>query len=212
MFVEYCSAKLDCISHRHRLGAVRRLCRAIQRRLRFRFHITLCARQVSDHRADVRSERSRRGTPLQTFADTGRCRRFPVRSPSLQHAKPARTEFAVADLLQVDPLESYGIGSPIVNVILPGHGYSTADTKRFRGATGVSGNYNDPAGVGGITGATIAKAAGYTITVGKYISGATDTSGTNATDWFWFSADTNATSVATGGGFPISVGPVTLSA
>jgi len=88
MFVEYCSAKLDCISHRHRLGAVRRLYRAIQRRFRFRFHITLCARQVSDHRADVRSERSRRGTPLQTFADTGRCRRFPVRSPSLQHAKP----------------------------------------------------------------------------------------------------------------------------
>ena len=131
---------------------------------------------------------------------------------ALQFARTARTEFAVADLLQENPLESYGIGSPIVNVILPGHGYSTADTKRFRGATGVSGNYNDPAGVGGITGATIAKAAGYTITVGKYISGATDTSGTNATDWFWFSADTNATSVATGGGFPISVGPVTLSA
>ena len=136
---------------------------------------------------------------------------------SLQHAKPARTEYAVADLLQADPLESYGIASPIVNVVLPGHGYTTGDTKRFRGATGVSGNYNDPQGVGGITGATIAKAAGYTITVGKYISGATDTDGPNGTgiygtDWFYFSADTNATSVATGGGFPISVGPVTLSA
>jgi len=131
---------------------------------------------------------------------------------ALQHAKPARTEYAVADLLQANPLESYGSGSPIVNVVLPGHGYSTADTKRFRGSTGVSGNYNDPEGVGGITGSTIAKAAGYTITVGKYISGSTDTSGTYGTDWFWFSADTNATSVATGGGFPLSVGPVTLSA
>ena len=136
---------------------------------------------------------------------------------ALQHAKPARTEFAVADLLENDPLETYQIGSPIVNVNLPGHGYTTGDTKRFRGPLGAGGTYGNPEGVGGITGATIAKAAGYTITVGKYVSGATDTTGPNGTgiygtDWFYFSADTNATSVATGGGYPMSVGPVTLSA
>ena len=136
---------------------------------------------------------------------------------ALAHAKPARTEFAVADLLKEDPLETYQVGSPIVNVNLPGHGYTTGDKKRFRGPLGAAGVYGNPEGVGGITGATIAKAAGYTITVGKYGSGATDTDGPNGTgiygtDWFYFSADTNATSVATGGGYPISVGPVTLQA
>ena len=136
---------------------------------------------------------------------------------ALQHAKPARTEFAVADLLEDNPLETYQIGSPIVNVNLPGHGYTTGNTKRFRGPLGAAGVYGDPEGVGGITGATIAKAAGYTITVGKYVSGATDTTGPNGTgiygtDWFYFSADTNATSVETGGGYPMSVGPVTLQA
>jgi hypothetical protein len=134
---------------------------------------------------------------------------------ALQHAKPARTEFAVADLLEDNPLETYQIGSPIVNVNLPGHGYTTGNTKRFRGPLGAAGVYGDPEGVGGITGATIAKAAGYTITVGKYVSGATDTTGPNGTgiygtDWFYFSADTNATSVETGGGYPMSVGPVTI--
>jgi hypothetical protein len=134
---------------------------------------------------------------------------------ALAHAKPARTEFAVADLLKENPLETYQIGSPIVNVNLPGHGYTTGDTKRFRGPLGAAGVYGDPESVGGITGSTIAKAAGYTITVGKYVSGATDTDGPNGTgiygtDWFYFSADTNATSVATGGGYPMSVGPVTL--
>ena len=134
---------------------------------------------------------------------------------ALEHAKPARTEFAVADLLENDPLETYQTASAIVNVNLPGHGYTTGDTKRFRGPLGAAGVYGNPEGVGGITGATIAKAAGYTITVGKYVSGATDTDGPNGTgiygtDWFYFSADTNATSVATGGGYPMSVGPVTI--
>ena len=136
---------------------------------------------------------------------------------ALEFARTARTEFAIADLLQENPLESYGIGSPIVNVVLPGHGFTTGNTKRFRGPLGAAGVYGNPEGVGGITGATIAKAAGYTITVGRYISGATDTDGPNGTglygtNWFYFSADTNATSVTTGGGYPISVGPVTLNA
>ena len=137
---------------------------------------------------------------------------------ALQHAKPARTEFAVADLLQENPLESYANASPIVNVVLPGHGYTTGNIKRFRGPLGAAGVYGDPEGVAGITGATIAKAAGYTITVGKYVGGATDTDGPNGTglygkNWFYFSATTNANAAnKTGGGYPISVGPVTLSA
>ena len=78
---------------------------------------------------------------------------------------------------------------------------------------GAAGVYGTPNGIGGITGTTIAKAAGYSITVGKYINGATDTSGTNGTNWFHFSADTNATQVVNGGGgYPVSVGPVTLQA
>ena len=134
---------------------------------------------------------------------------------ALQHAKPARVEFAVLDILPNNSFQTYQVGSPIVNVNLPGHGYTTADVKRFRGPVGAAGVYGTPDGIGGITGTTIAKAAGYTITVGKYVSGATDTTGPNGTgiygtDWFYFSADTNATSVATGGGYPMSVGPVTI--
>ena len=136
---------------------------------------------------------------------------------ALQHAKPARVEFGIADVLGFNPLVTYQIGSPIVNVNLPGHGYKTGDVKRFRGAPGAAGVYGTPDGVGGITGTTIAKAAGYTITVGKFVNGVTDTTGPNGTglfgtNWFYFSADTNATIVETGGGYPISVGPVTLQA
>ena len=131
----------------------------------------------------------------------------------LQHARPARVEFPTLDILPNNPFQTYQVGSAIVNVLLPGHGYTTGDIRRFRGSPETAGAFSTPNGVGGITGSTIAKAAGYTITVGKYISGATNTTGTNGTDWFHFSADTNATSVVNGGGgFPVSVGPVTLQA
>ena len=131
----------------------------------------------------------------------------------LLHARPARVEFPVTDILPENPFQTYQIGSPIVNVSLPGHGYTTGDVRRFRGSPGTAGTFSTPNGVGGITGSTIAKAVGYTITVGKYINGATNTTGTNGTDWFHFSADTNATSVVNGGGgYPVSVGPVTLEA
>ena len=131
----------------------------------------------------------------------------------LLHARPARVEFAVQDILPNNPFQTYQVGSPIINVTLPGHGYTTGDIKRFRGSPTTAGAFNIPNGIGGITGSTIAKAAGYTITVGKFISGATNTDGSNGTDWFYFSADTNATSVVNGGGgFPVSVGPVTLQA
>ena len=45
--------------------------------------------------------------------------------------------------------------------MLPIRCNTTGDTKRFRGPLGAAGVYGDPEGVGGITGATIAKAAGY---------------------------------------------------
>ena len=131
----------------------------------------------------------------------------------LLHARPARVEFSVLDILQYNPFQTYQVGSAIVNVSLPGNGYTTGDVKRFRGSPTTAGEFNTPLGVGGITGSTIAKAAGYTITVGKFINGATNTNESNGTDWFYFSADTNATSVVNGGGgFPVSVGPVTLEA
>jgi len=131
----------------------------------------------------------------------------------LIHARPARVEFPTLDILQNNPFQTYQVGSAIINVILPGHGYTTGDVKRFRGSPTTAGAFNTPNSVGGITGSTIAKAAGYTITVGKFINGATNTDLSNGTDWFYFSADTNATSVVNGGGgFPVSVGPVTLQA
>ena len=128
---------------------------------------------------------------------------------ALQHAYPARTEFGVLDLLMFNPFETYQVGSGIVNVNLPGHKYETGDIKRFRGAPGIAGNYNTPDNVNGITGAVIARSIGYAITVGKYVNGATDATQTNS---FWFTAATNATSTGRGGGYPISVGPVTLEA
>ena len=132
---------------------------------------------------------------------------------ALKNARPARVEFPTLDVLPNNPFQTYQVGSPIINVLLQGHGYTTGDVKRFRGSPTTAGAFNTPLGVGGITGSTIAKAAGYTITVGKFISGATNTDGSNGTDFFYFSADTNATSVVNGGGgFPVSVGPVTLKA
>ena len=94
-------------------------------------------------------------------------------------------------------------------LILPGNKYKTGDIKRFRGAPGIAGVFNIPDNVNGITGAVIARSIGYAINVGKYVDGATDATQTN---WFWFSAASNATSAGIGGGFPVSVGPVNLEA
>jgi len=128
---------------------------------------------------------------------------------ALEHAFPPRIEPGVLDLLRADPFETYQAGSPIVNVNLPGNKYKTGDIKRFRGAPGIAGVFNIPDNVNGITGAVIARSIGYTINVGKYVAGATDATQTN---WFWFSAASNATSAGIGGGFPVSVGPVILEA
>ena len=48
-----------------------------------------------------------------------------------------------------------------------GHGRSTGDTVRFRGAPSTSASFNNPQNFDGITGANIADSSGYSITVGK---------------------------------------------
>jgi hypothetical protein len=71
--------------------------------------------------------------------------------------------------------------------------------------------FENPKGFDGITGANLAKSAGYSITVGKR-----DSSGniTNTTDFYHFTVDTNtATSGGvSGGGNSCSAGPATLTA
>ena len=130
----------------------------------------------------------------------------------LQHARPARTAPAVTQLLPDNPFNTYGAGSSYINVYAPNHGLTDSNTYRFRGMPTVAGAYADPKTFDGITGAKISLAAGYTIRTGKWVSGARDTDYT--TDWFYFVVNTDTATVGgiEGGGFPVSVGPVTISA
>ncbi len=50
----------------------------------------------------------------------------------LQHAKPARTETAVAKLLNINPFDSGTAGTTTINVNEPSHGRSTSDVVCFR--------------------------------------------------------------------------------
>ena len=139
---------------------------------------------------------------------------------SLANIRPDRTENAVPYLLPTDAFETYEAGSRIINVTAPGHGLTTATTYRFRGsplattAAGGSFQFANPEGFDGITGANIAKAAGYTITTGLYASGARDTSDYSVANFFHFTVDTDTATKGevSGGGLGCSVGPVTLSA
>ena len=130
----------------------------------------------------------------------------------LQRVRPARTAPAVTQLLPNNPFTTYASGSSYINVNAPNHGLTNGSTYRFRGMPTTGGDYADPAIVDGITGAKIALAAGYAITTGKYVSGARDTDFT--TDWFYFvvNTDTATTGGIEGGGYPVSVGPVTIEA
>jgi len=130
---------------------------------------------------------------------------------SLLNARPDRTENAVATILKPNPFETISASSGIINVSEPSHGRSTSDTVRFRGSPSVAGTFANPGSFDGITGSNIAKAAGYSITVGKR-----DSSGniTSTTDFYHFTVDTDtATSGSTsGGGENCSAGPATLTA
>jgi len=130
---------------------------------------------------------------------------------SLLNARPDRTENAVATILKPNPFETIAASSGIINVLELSHGRSTSDTVRFRGSPSTAGTFANPGSFDGITGSNIAKAAGYSITVGKR-----DSSGniTNTTDFYHFTVDTDtATSGSTsGGGENCSAGPATLTA
>ena len=129
----------------------------------------------------------------------------------LKDARPAREENEVSRILDPNPFETIAASSGIINVFEKSHGRSTSDTVRFRGAPSTSASFNNPTNFDGITGSNIAKAAGYSITVGKR-----DSSGniTNTTDFYHFTVDTNtATSGGvSGGGNSCSAGPATLTA
>ena len=129
----------------------------------------------------------------------------------LMDARPARTENVVAILLQPNPFETIASSSGIINVSEQSHGRSTSDTVRFRGAPSTSATFNNPQGFDGITGANLAKTAGYSITVGKR-----DSSGdvTQTADFYHFTVNTNTATTGgiTGGGENCSAGPATLTA
>ena len=131
---------------------------------------------------------------------------------ALLNARPAREENDVAQLLPENPFTTYAASSGVINVHAPGHGLTNGTTYRFRGATKLAGTYANPASFDGIAGSNIAKAAGYAITTGKFVSGSRVT--TNTSDNFYFTVQTNTATAGgvTGGGFPVSIGPVTLSA
>ena len=131
---------------------------------------------------------------------------------SLQNSRTDRTENSVAQLLPHQPFITYAASSGIINVYAPDHGLTNGDTYRFRGAPTTAGDYGNPGSFDGIAGSNIAKAAGYAITTGKYTSGSRDTDETD--NWFYFTVDTNTAPAGgvKGGGFPVSVGPATLSA
>ena len=139
---------------------------------------------------------------------------------SLADIRPDRIENAVPYLLPTNSFKTYEAGSRIINVTAPGHGITNGDTKRFRGAplaitaAGGSFQFTNPENFDGITGANIAKAAGYTITTGLYVSDARDTSDYSVANFFHFTVDTDTATKGgvSGGGIGCSVGPVTLSA
>ena len=129
----------------------------------------------------------------------------------LMNARPARTENSVIILLNPDPFKTIAASSGIINVSEQSHGRSTGDTVRFRGALSTSAAFNNPKTFDGIAATNLAKAAGYSITVGKR-----DSSGnvTQTADFYHFTVDTNTATSGniSGGGENCSAGPATLSA
>ena len=129
----------------------------------------------------------------------------------LMNARPDRTENEVIAILGPNPFETIAASSGIINVSESAHGRSTGDTVRFRGAPSTSASFNTPQSFDGVTGTNVAKATGYSITVGKR-----DSSGdiTQTDNFYHFTVDTNtATSGGvSGGGENCSAGPATLTA
>ena len=149
---------------------------------------------------------------------------------SLANIRPSREAPAVLGMIPEDGFKTYEAGSRIINVSFPGHGLITATTYRFRGqpttspGTGTPTNavfaFSNPADFDGISGSNVAKAAGYTITTGKYISDTgsgspgRDTSDYSVANFFHFTVDTDTATKGgvSGGGEGCSSGPATLTA
>ena len=129
----------------------------------------------------------------------------------LMNARPDRVESSVAIILKPNPFETIAASSGIINVSEQSHGRSTGDTVRFRGALSTSAAFNNPKTFDGIAATNLAKAAGYSITVGKR-----DSSGnvTQTADFYHFTVDTNTATSGniSGGGENCSAGPATLTA
>ena len=141
-------------------------------------------------------------------------------SISLRNVRPSRTAPEVTRLMKNNPFTTYASSSGVINVSFPGHGLTDGDTYRFRGpplavtASGGTFQFTNPGDFDGITGANIAKAAGYTITTGVFKSGARVTTDYAKANNFYFTVDTDTATNGSikGGGSGCSVGPVTLSA
>ena len=129
----------------------------------------------------------------------------------LVDVRPDRTESEVARPLGPNPFETIAASSGIINVFEKSHGRSTSDTVRFRGAPSTSAAFNNPKTFDGIAATNLAKAAGYSITIGKR-----DSSGnvTQTADFYHFTVDTNTATSGniSGGGENCSAGPATLTA
>jgi hypothetical protein len=139
---------------------------------------------------------------------------------ALLHVRTDRTEPATTVRIPDNGFETYEAGSGIINVFSPGHGLTDSTTYRFRGPPTTSAGtgsfvYANPEDFDGITGANIAKAAGYTIRTGRYKNDARDASSDYITsNFFFFTVDTNTATSGNikGGGYGCSVGPVTIEA
>ena len=138
---------------------------------------------------------------------------------ALRHVRTARTENDVPYSIPENGFETYSSGSRIINVTAPGHGLTNGTTYRFRGAplantvAGGTFQFTNPADFDGITGANIAKAAGYAITTGIFKDGARVSTDYAVANFFFFTVDTDTATIGgvKGGGVGCSVGPVTLS-
>jgi len=137
---------------------------------------------------------------------------------ALSNVRPDRIEPATTVRIPEDGFETYQAGSSVINVYSPGHGLTDSTTYRFRGSPTVSDgafNYANPQSFDGITGANIAKSAGYTIRTGKFKNDARDASSDYlTTNFFYFTVDTDTATSGNikGGGYGCSVGPITIEA
>jgi len=141
-------------------------------------------------------------------------RHYGTEGHGLRYARPARTETSAIALLGPDPFSTIASGSSYINVYEKSHGRDTSDTVRFRGPIWTSSDsdaYQNPVGFDGVTGANLAKAAGYSITVGTRDSSGTIT---NTNDYYHFTVDTSTATSGdvSGGGNNCSAGPATLEA